>query len=389
MPDPISVGVVGCGNVSTRFHLPAYLARPQQFRVVALADPSAERLAEARTVAGLTEDRCFQDVRDLVQLPDVGVVDICSPQQFHAEIALAAAAAGKHILTEKPIATVPADAQAMIEAARGAGVILGVMHNYLFFPELAAARRIIASGAIGNVKVAVLNYLGVPDLPGAQSFRPSWRHDPIASGGGVLMDMLHVLYVAEDLLGRQAERVSAHVSGRGGDTRVEALALCRLETDGPIALVNVGWGIGPGGIVVQGDEGSMEIRYRNGGTSPFEPFEALSVTTSSGERRERLPPGKETAPLVVEAVGAVFDDFANAILGGHPPVASGEDGLHVLEVTLAAYESATLGTSVAVPLARSDPLFRGGVAAVRELGGPEWSPVRRQNLFSVDSHPTE
>jgi predicted dehydrogenase len=383
--DTISVGVVGCGNVSTRFHLPAYLMRPQRFRVVALADPSPERLAEARTVVGLTEDRCFKDARDLAQLPDVDVVDICSPQRFHAQSALAAAAVGKHILTEKPIATVPADAQAMIEAARQAGVILGVMHNYLFFPELVAARRILASGEIGDVRVALLNYLGVPDLPGAESFRPSWRHDPIASGGGILMDMLHVLYVAEDLLGGRAERVSSYISGRGGDTSVEALALCRLETDGPTGLVNVGWGHGPGGIVVEGDEGSIEIGYRNGGTSPFEPFEALVVKTGRGARREPLPPGKETGPLVIEAVGAVFDDFAQAILGGHPPVASGEDGLHALEVTLAAYESAALGCSVAVPLARSDPLFRGGVAAIRELGGPDWSPVRRQSLFRVES----
>lgn len=58
--------------------------------------------------------------------------------------------------------------------------------------------------------------------------------------------------------------------------------------------------------------------------------------------------------------------------------------MHALQVTLAAYESATLGCSVAVQLDRSDPLFRGGAVAVRELGGPGWSPVRRQNLFSVD-----
>jgi predicted dehydrogenase len=381
--DVLRVGIVGCGNVTTRFHLPAYLARPGRFRVVAVADPSPERRAEARELTDLADERCFGDVHDLVRLPDVDVVDICSPPRFHVEIAVVAAEAGKHVLTEKPIATVPADAEVMIRSARRAGVTLGVMHNYLAFPELAAARRIIASGEIGQVRMAALDYLGVPDLSGVRSFRPSWRHDPRESGGGVLMDMLHVLYVAETLLGRRAERVSAHVSARGADARVERMALCRLETDGPVALVGVGWGHGRGGIVVDGDAGSIEIAYRNGGTSPFEPFAGLTVRTDAGRRTEDLAPGKETGPLVIDATGAMLDDFAGAVRDRRPPLATGEDGLHALEVALAAYESATLDRSVAVPLARSDPVFLDGVAGLTRLDGPDWSPVRRERLFGV------
>lgn len=377
--------MVGCGNVSTRFHLPAYLARNDRFRVVALADPSAERLEEARSVAGLSDDRCFADVDDLVRRPDVDVVDICSPQRSHREVALAAAAAGKHILTEKPIATVPGEAVAMIDAARRAGVTLGVMHNYLFFPELLAAHRIVASGELGDVRTVVMNFLGVPDLPGADPAGPSWRHDLRSAGGGVLMDMLHVLYVAEDLLGLPVERVSAHVSAHGSQSSVEALATCRLETEQAVALVNVGWGIGPGGIVVAGDEGWLEIRYRNGATSPFEPFDCLVVTTAAGRRLEPLAPGQATVPLVIDAIGGVLDDFAQALLDGRAPIADGAAGLHVLELTLAAYESATLGSSVAVPLGESDPVFLRGAAGVRELDGPEWTSVHRQKLFGVAS----
>lgn len=383
MNQPPGVGVIGCGNVATRFHLPAYAQRPDRVRVVALADPSAERLAEAGTVAGLTADQLHADHRRLLERADVDFVDICAPQQFHAAIAAEAAAAGKHILCEKPITTVPADAQAMLARADAAGVRVGVMHNYLHYPEFVAARRAIAAGEIGAVRLAIVNYLGVPDLPGAADGPRSWRHDPIAAGGGVLMDMLHALYVAEHLVGERARRVSAFVAGNAGHRQIEATALCRLETDGPPVLVNVGWGIGPGGVFVEGEEGSLEIRWRDGGTNPFVPVESVEVRTAAGARRLDVP-RLELVPQVLAGIGGVIDDFVEAIASGRSPRASGEDGLHALELTLAAYESAALGRTVEVPLARTDPVFLQGVAAVPALAGPDWSTVRRQALFTAD-----
>jgi predicted dehydrogenase len=382
--EALGIGLIGCGNVATQFHLPAYLGRPGRARVVALADLSTERLAEAAAIAGVRPNRSFTDYADLLACPDVEVVDICAPQQFHAQIARAAAAAGKHILCEKPIATVPADAQAMLDAAHAARVTVGVMHNYLFYPEYVAARQVLDSGEIGAVHLAIVNYLGVPDLPGAGEAAASWRHDPIAAGGGVLIDMVHALYVAEHLLGRRAERVSAYVAGNGAHPRVEATALCRIETDGPPALVNVGWGIGPGGVFVEGDRGSLEIRWRNGGTNPFEPLEWIEVRTSEGTRRLDLPAGLELYPLVIEGIGGVIDDFVDAVATGRAPAASGADGLHALELTLGAYKSAVIGRTVSLPLETADPVYSRGVAAIPELGGPSWSPVLRQRLYTTD-----
>jgi predicted dehydrogenase len=382
--EPLGVGVIGCGNVSAYFHLPAYLARPDRARVVAASDPSLDRVREVGSLAQLPVDRMFQDAKGLLALPEVHFIDICAPPRFHAEIAIAAAKAGKHILCEKPITTVPAEATLMLAAAASAGVRVGIMHNYLFFPELAAAHRIIASGEIGDVRLAIVNYLGVPDLPGIEGTAQSWRHDPASSGGGVLIDMLHALYVAEDLIGRRTHRVSAYVSGNANHPRVEAQALCRLETDGPTALVNVGWGVGPGGVFVEGTQGSLEIAYQRGGTNPFTPFESLVVKTAAGSRHHPIAPGPDLVPLVIEGIGGVIDDFVTAIRADHSPVASGDDGLHALELTLAAYESAALGRTVAVPLDRTDPLFLRGARAVHELDLPAWSPVGRQGLFRAN-----
>jgi len=381
------VGVIGCGNVSTRYHLPAYLERSDRVRVVAIADPSPDRLSEACALTGLPAERAFADHADLLALPDVDFVDICAPQRYHASIAAAAAATGKHILCEKPVTTVPEEAAGMVRAAAEADLRLGIMHNYLCYPEIMAARRIIASGEIGDVRMATVNYLGVPDMPGADGPAMSWRHDPAASGGGVLMDMLHPLYVAEHLIGRRAQRVSAYVSGNANHPRVEALALCRLETDGPTALVNVGWGVGPGGFVVEGELGALEVTYRDGGTNPFVPFASMTVTTAAGTRAEPGLPNLELGPLVIEGIGGIVDDFMDAIEGRRSPMASGDDGLHVLELVLAAYESAAIGRTIALPLDVDDPLYRRGALGVVDLDMPEWSPVRRQGLYAANPNP--
>ncbi len=382
MSRPQGIAVVGCGNVSVRYHLPAYARIPDRVRVVALADVSAERLAEAVAAYGGSDIVTASDWRDVVTRPDVDIVDIATPPRLHAEIAAAAAAAGKHVLCEKPITTIPAEAARMIDGCRAAGVTLGVWHNWAFYPEVRAAESIVASGEVGAVRLAIADYLGVPDIPGAGETGRTWRHDPATAGGGVLMDMLHCLYITERMMGRDAQRVSAWISGNAGHPHVEATALCRLETDGPVALVNVGWGRGPGGVFIEGTDGTVEMRWEDGGTGPFVPLARMEVRAADGTRRQ-VDVEKETLPEIhVRAMRDLVIDFVDAIEAGREPRMSGADGLHALEVTLAAYASATLGRTIEVPLSPDDPLFREGVAAIPRLDGPTWSPVRRQGLFA-------
>ncbi len=299
MSRPLGIAVVGCGNVSTRFHIPAYRKLGGRVRVVALADVSPERIAEARAACGDAGVVTSADWREVIARPDVDIVDVATPPRLHAEIAEAAAAAGKHVLCEKPITTIPAEAVRMIAACRAAGVTLGVWHNWAFYPEVLAAEAIVASGEIGEVRLALVDYLGVPDNLGAGETVRSWRHDPVAAGGGVLIDMLHCLYITEQMIGHRARRVSAWVSGNADHPQVEATALCRLETDGPVALVNVGWGRGPGGVFIEGMDGTLETRWVDGGTGPSSPssrsrsgarMASAGRSTFSGGRRPRSTP---------------------------------------------------------------------------------------------------
>jgi predicted dehydrogenase len=381
MTEMLGVGIIGCGNVTTRFHLPAYARLADRVRVVALADLDPVRRAEAGAVSGIAEVDTYRDFHELIARPDVDFVDIATPPAFHAEIAEAAAAAGKHVLCEKPITAVPAEAVAMLARCREAGVTVGMMHNWAFYPEVVAARAIVDSGEIGAVRLAIVNYLGVPDLKGAGETVRTWRHDPVSAGGGVLIDMLHCLYIAERMIGHDARRVSAWVSGDADHPQVEATALCRLETDGPVALVNVGWGLGPGGIFIEGMLGSLEVRWQDGGTGPFVPMESMVVRGPAGAKRAVDVDMTGMPELHVRSMRDAIDDFVSAVTTGREPLMSGADGLHALEVTLAAYASSALERTVEVPLDPGDPVHVAGVAAISRLDGPAWSPVRRQGLY--------
>jgi predicted dehydrogenase len=145
---------------------------------------------------------------------------------------------------------------------------------------------------------------------------------------------------------------------------VEELALCRYETDSAAALVNVAWGLGPGGLHVAGDRGRIEIRYADGGTPPFAALESAFLHGPSGSRRLGPADSKGGIPAAIE-------DFVAAVAESRRPRASGEDGLRTLEATVGAYAAAAIGRLVPLPLDRESPVFRLGVGGLRELGEPE------------------
>ncbi len=380
---PIGIGLVGCGNISVGRHIPAYLAMPELARVVAVADPSPGRRELAGTMLGLDADAMLDDALALVDRPDVDVVDVCTPPHIRLPVIAGAIERDRPVLCEKPIATNPREAAELAELSEAGGVPIGVIHNYRFLPEIVRARQIIERGEIGEPEVAILQFLGVEDRPGAAAYRPDWRHRSAVGGGGVLMDMIHVVYVAELLLGRPIERVSGHVDAREEGAAVEGLALARFETDAGVALVDVGWGVGPGGIAVSGPLGRIEIRNQDGATTPFRPPETLEVVLGDGTRRiERFEPDP-TEPVPAVYVTATIRELLEAFEVGRPPAVTAADAAHVLEVAMAVYESAGTGRTVGLPLDRADPVFQDGIAGLEALDLPPWSPVVRRRLFGI------
>jgi predicted dehydrogenase len=379
----LRVGIVGCGNVGSRSHLPAWLANSEIAEVVGLADPAEATLEPARIAASLSDEQVHLDPMEMIARSDVDAIDICTPQHLRLDLILAAAQHGKHVLCEKPLATIPADAADVVEAMAKAGLTLAMVHNYLWLPEVRAAQRVIDSGEIGEVRTVTVNFLGIVDVPGSAGYAPRWRHDAARAGGGVLMDILHGVYVAESLLGEPLQRTSAYASNGDPQSNVEDIALCRFETSRNAGLVNIAWGHGPGSLEVTGTQGRVLALYRDGGTSPWSPLERVQVTTEAGTRVELDLTGqsKDDYETLRVTFRHVVQDFIAAVLTDNAPRADGRDGLRILEATVGALESAATGALVQIPLDHEDPVFQRGVSGVEDLDLPEWSPVGRRGLY--------
>ena len=214
MSAPLRVAVIGTGFMG-RMHAHAWRTAPRFFeldrepRVVVLAGSDADRTAAAAERYGIGESSA--DWRATIAREDVDVVDVCTPGDTHAEIALAALEAGKHVLCEKPLANDPADADRMAAAAQDAaarGIIAMCGFSYRRTPALALARRLVEDGRLGRIRHVRAQYLqdwlADPDAPA------TWRLDRARAGSGALGDIgAHSIDTAQWLGGSAITGVSA------------------------------------------------------------------------------------------------------------------------------------------------------------------------------------
>lgn len=210
MSKQLNFGVIGSGYMGKAYAI-ALRALPTVFPLPAnpvcdmLATTNAERAAVQADALGFK--RSTGDWRQLVDDPAIDVVAICSPTYLHKEMALAAIAAGKHVICEKPLSLSAADAAEMADAAEKAGVCTLVGFNYMKNPATAMAKRMIEAGDIGEIVhfrgTHNEDFLMDPSLP------MSWRlKQEFASSAGALGDIAsHIINMAHYLCGPVAEVV--------------------------------------------------------------------------------------------------------------------------------------------------------------------------------------
>ena len=368
MTERLRVGLIGCGNVVSYGHAPAIQALPA-VELVALADVTPARRQIGQQWFGLSDEDVYADHRALLARGDLEAVVVAVPQRYRRDIVLAAFAAGLHVLSEKPLADTPATAAEIVTAAESAGLQCAICHNYLFFPEYRALKEEITQRSIGELRVLTLNYLGVIDYPGAAEYEARWRHS-LAAGGGVLMDMIHAVYLAQWLADDRANQVNAFVAAPEYSARlpeVEDLALLQVAFPHCYALINIAWGQGVGGVDISGSEGHLRLRYEKYQTSGFnQPAELYRV--NDWQRREiplaNLPRHEDN---VAAAFTALWADFHAAIRENRAPAAPARDGALALELALAGYLSAVTGQTITLPLSVEHPVYRQGIAGLTEV----------------------
>ena len=181
---------------------------PAKARMVAVCGRDASKVSQAAVRLGWEQG--VTDWRELVARPDIDLIDICTPGDSHAEIAIAALAAGKHVLCEKPLANTVEEAEAMAAAAEEAyarGQLAMVGFNYRRVPATALARSMVAEGRLGTLRHVRVTYL--QDWLVDPEFPLTWRLRKELAGSGALGDLgAHIIDLGRHLIG-EIESVSA------------------------------------------------------------------------------------------------------------------------------------------------------------------------------------
>lgn len=343
--EAVGVGIIGSGFIAS-LHAEA-LARVPEARVVAVASPTPGRAAAfaARHNIPHADD----DYRSLLDRPDIQLVTLALPNDLHCPAVLDAAAAGKHVVCEKPMALNLAECDRMIEACRAAGVKLMYAEELCFAPKYVRAKELADEGALGRVylvKQAECHY-------GPHSL---WFWDVARSGGGVLMDMgCHSIEFARWIYGK-ARPVSVYAQlgtyVHGDKTLGEDHSLCIVEYEGNrFGVAENSWAR-TGGV-----DDHAEI-YGSEGLTIADLLRGSSLTTFSGPGYgyavEKAPDTRGwTFTMFEETWNYGFPQemqhFVRCVRDDLTPKESGEDGRAVLEVICAAYESARTGQKIALP----------------------------------------
>lgn len=335
---PIGVAIAGCAHVPHALAYAGALAASSNARVAGVWDDDP---ALASRVAERAAAPVVADVEELIASPATEAVVLAGTTAGHERLALLAAAHGRHLLVEKPLATTVAGAQAIVDACAVAGVRLHVAFVTRFYPIVQQLRARIEAGELGELIGMVGGNRGRPPLPPQY---PAWITDPVAAGGGALLDhSVHVSDVMRHVTGREVVSVSAEIDSGLWKTAVDDTALLLLQFDGgPIASIDPSWSVPEHAPIsydfyvhVVGSKGAMTITDTN---------EAISLVAPG------VRPGLITVPFGIDIDQSMIECFLRSIRAGttSPPGATGIDGVRAVEIALAGYESARTGQPVVV-----------------------------------------
>ena len=331
MEHKLGWGLVGASTIAHEWMIEAIRAQPGH-HIVAVMSQNAERGATYAAQHGIPKS--FDTLDALLAEPAIGAVYISTTNEQHAAQAIAAAAHGKHVLCEKPLALNLPDAVAIVQACAAAGVVLGTNHHLRNAATHQAMRRLIQEGAIGKPLFArVFHAVKLP------AHLQGWRIDNPGAGGGVILDItVHDADTLRYLLDAEPVEASAltHVDG---PVENGVMAVLRFD-NGVLAQLHDAFNVpyAGTGIEIHGSAGSL--------------FGANVMTQRPvGEVRLRDADGERNIPIAHHNLYThSLAQFGRAVQGEGAPAATGEDGLRSLACALAVMEAAQTGCTVKVAL---------------------------------------
>jgi predicted dehydrogenase len=341
--DTFGVGIVGAGMIGA-VHAGTLdeLQDARLVAVVAAREVTGRKLAEAHGAewhAGLEE---------LLARPDVDVVVICTPSGLHPEQAVAAARAGKHVITEKPMATTLEGADRMIRTCREACVTLSVIFQYRFNRDALRLKRAVEAELFGR-PVLGNAFVHWRRTQAYYEERGGWRGTWALDGGGALMNQsIHAVDLLQWILG-PVESVCGYADTLAHDIEAEDTASAALRFAGgalgTIQGTTSAHRDSPLRIEIRGTEGSATLEGSR--LTVWQPGREEEIL--SGHDRESLPESQGNEPLGAAHRRQLKEIFAALREGREPPIA-GEEARKAVEIVLGIYRSAASGERVTFPV---------------------------------------
>lgn len=351
MNNKLKIGIIGVGGISA-VHIDAYLHNPRA-ELYALCDIDEEKLHEKGKRYGI--DRLYTSAEEMLSaLPELDAVSVCTWNSAHAPCAIAALEAGKHVLCEKPMAIDAERAKQMQEAAERNRRVLMVGFVRRFGRDCRLVKDFIDAGDLGEIYFAKAKYIRRNGHPGG------WFGDRSRSGGGPLIDLgVHVIDLLRYLMGNRIpvsvtaatfdklgnrpalkQQTASYLSETKTEKTVndvEDFASVFIRFDnGAVLSVETSFrlnGRDSAEVALYGDKGGVE----------FEP-ELTFFTERNGYLSDLTP--VPSAKFDGSAFQAEIDNFIDAILTGAPVQSPAEDGVMLMKILDAAYESAATGREV-------------------------------------------
>lgn len=351
--DKLRIGIIGTGNISN-VHLGGYAKNPR-VEIYALCDIKRERALEKAKKYGVPESRVFDNAADMLTLPELDAVSVCTWNSQHAPCTIAALNAGKHVLCEKPMATSAEDARAMKAAAEKAGKLLMVGFVRRFGNDCDIVKDFANDDYFGELYYTKATYLRRNGNPGG------WFGDKSRSGGGPLIDLgVHVIDLVRYLLGNpqpvSVYGAAFHKLGNRPGIKTSAAYLSAEKSDQDICDVE--------------DMATALVRFDNGAVLSVEASFSLNLKADTGtielfgtKAGAKIDPGLELysqsngymtnvqlAADTALSFNGLFereiDHYVSCILDGTPCRAPAEDGVALMRILDGIYESARTGHEV-------------------------------------------
>jgi UDP-N-acetyl-2-amino-2-deoxyglucuronate dehydrogenase len=335
--------LVGCGRISKN-HFQALARHAERAELIAVCDTDFAALAAAEAATGV---RGFGSLHELLSHSDADIVVLTTPSGLHSQQAVACARAGRHVLSEKPMATKFEEGQAMVRACRDAGVKLFVVKQNRLNATVQLVKRAIDQGRFGRIYLSTVNVFWT--RPQSYYDAARWRGRWDLDGGAFMNQASHYVDLLDWLVG-PVDSVHAYTATLARDIEAEDTGVMSVRLrHGGLGSVNVTMLTYPknmeGSITILGERGTVRI----GGTA-VNKIEHWEFDTPHEDDAMVGNASYGTESVYGPGHPLYYDNVINTLRGEAHAEVDGYEGLRSLEVLVAAYRSARDGVRVGLPL---------------------------------------